>query len=178
MNNVMQAKAAAAATSGTRAAAKKAPELLREAVAAFDNLRAEAREQMQAATSPKMRNLLDKLDKGSPLSDEDKTLLRIWLVGDAAAYVTAENDYQGWLAELERLSAAVADKAAVDMTPQALMELSGLCEDALNLLPNIQKYIEQNDRLQRFEETLRNLGPQDYKFLYGVLKLKLDYSRD
>jgi|GEM_PF-4060289 len=178
MNNVMKAKADAAATGGARAAAKKSPELLREAVAAFDALRAEAREQMQAATAPKMRILLDKLDAGEPLGDEEKALLRVWLVGDAAAYVSTENDYQGWLSELERLSAAVGDKAAADMTPQRLMELSGLCEDALNLLPNIQKYIEQTDRIQRFEETLRNLGPQDYKFLYGVLKLKLDYSRD
>ena len=58
------------------------------------------REQIQSDTSTKIQQIIKKLRSDSDINDTDLTLVKLWLTGDAQAYLEMENDYNGWLSEL------------------------------------------------------------------------------
>ena len=143
----------------------------------FENIGAYFREYIQDETGREIKAVLRKLRDGSELADEDMELLRIWMVGDALHYVKLENNFDDWVDELKRLVGVILsykDKAA-DI--HSACELRGLLRDGSRVLADIFYYVQQKDRIERFEEASRMLGPQERTLLVRLLEQKIQ-SKD
>jgi hypothetical protein len=154
-------------------AAYPAADKFSEAGMALVKARNELREELQKMTSSAMQPIIAKLRKNQPLSAEEKELIRLWIVGDAAAFTKKESDFQAWLEEFRRLGQAIH---AVDRLPAALpdlLELHGNLEEAVRLAADIQFFLEEKERLARFEQAIQNLTAADAELLAGILQEKL-----
>ena len=101
--------------------------------AVLAQLKGKIREEMQAATAGDITKILKKLEAGQSLTPEEKDNVGLWVVGDAVGYTKMENDFQHWLTEFKRLGGALEAYEIQDKSPQMLMEMHGLLEDAVRL---------------------------------------------
>jgi hypothetical protein len=131
---------------------------------AFDQkireLEALAREAFQAKLKGDYRTIVDKLEQGQPLSGEDHELLKLLIVGEANYYLKYENDLQHWQAELKRLTEEIERLVSTGLNDvDSLLHVQALCRDARAVLPDIIFYLQEKDRLARFEKATQ--GPLD-----------------
>lgn len=131
------------------------------------------REELQQMTAAAMQPIIAKLHKNQPLGSEEKDLVRLWIVGDAAAFTKKESDFREWLAEFQRLGEAIRN---VDQMPTSLpemLDLHGNLEEAVRLAGDIQFFLEEKERVARFEQAVQNLSAADAELLAGILQEKL-----
>ncbi len=148
-------------------------EKLSQAGMALVKARSEIREAVQAATAKAMQPIIHKLKKNEPLSVEEKDLVRVWIVGDAAAFAKKENDCHAWLEELSRLGEAIGAVAQLPGSMAEMFDLHGNLEEAVRLAGDIQFFLEEKERLARFEQAIQNLTAADADLLAGILQEKL-----
>ncbi len=72
-----------------------------------DDLRSDLRESIQALTREQMWEIICNLRRDETLDRNDLSLIRLWMVGDADAYVAEENNFDEWLEEVERLGGEI-----------------------------------------------------------------------
>jgi hypothetical protein len=144
-----------------------------EAGVALVKARNAIREELQEMTAAAMKPIIAKLHKNQPLSSEEKDLVRLWIVGDAAGFTKKESDFQEWLGEFKRLGEAIQ---SVDQMPTSLpemLDLHGNLEEAVRLAADIQFFLEEKERVGRFEQAIQNLSASDAELLAGILQEKL-----
>jgi len=144
--------------------------------AALAQIKGKVREEMQAATAGDITKILKKLEAGQPLTPEEKDHVGLWVVGDAAGYTKMENDFQQWLAEFKRLGSALEGYEIQEKSPQMLVEMHGLLEDAVRVAADISNFLEKKERVERFAEAINNLTTDDAKLLADILKSMLTRS--
>ncbi len=132
-----------------------------------------AREDLQEATAREMRPIIKKLENNEPLTDAEKNLVRLWMVGDAEAYTRLEDDYREWLDEFRRLSRALKEAEGQQGSVPELLNAYGLLEDAVRVAADIQFYLEEKERVAKFEQAVKALDKADSKLLASILKEKL-----
>ena len=135
--------------------------------------RDEIREALQNATAKAMQPIIDKLKKNQPLSGEEKDLIRVWIVGDAEAYIKMENDFREWLEEFKRLGEVIGDRTTVPASLPEMLTLYGNLEDAVRLAADIQFFLEEKERIGRFQQAIQNLTASDAELLANILQEKL-----
>ncbi len=132
-----------------------------------------AREDLQAATAQEIRPIIKKLEKNEPLTDAEKNLVRLWMVGDAEAYTRLEDDYREWVDEFKRLSRALKEAEGQSGSVPELLNAYGLLEDAVRVAADLQFYLEEKERIGKFEQAIKALDRSDSKLLADILKEKL-----
>jgi hypothetical protein len=136
------------------------------------------REESQRKSSFDVKMLIDKLEAGEPLSPTDLATVRAWVVGDAESYTKMENNFQDWLAEYDRLEQAMADYANKDCSPDDLLKLEAILEDAVRTSYDIANFLEKQERVKKFDAALADqLDESERAVLVDVLRNKLDSSR-
>ena len=131
------------------------------------------REELQQMTAAAMQPIIAKLHQSQALSGEEKELVRLWIVGDAAAFTEKESDFREWLEEFKRLGEVIQ---AVDHMPTSrpeMQDLHGNLEEAVRLAADIQFFLEEKERVGRFEQAIQNLSAADADLLAGILQEKL-----
>ena len=128
------------------------------------------REELQASTAENLTSIIKKLEKQELLTPEERHLVGFWIVGDAEGYTKMEEDFNEWQEEFRRLSGLLETYAGQDPSPRALMEAHGVLEDAIRVAADISFFLEQKDRLERFNSAINNLTPDDAKFLVSMLQ--------
>ena len=131
------------------------------------------REELQKLTAAAMQPIIAKLHQNQPLGSAEKDLVRLWIVGDAASFTKKESDFREWLEEFRRLGEAIQ---AVDRMPTslpAMLDLHGNLEEAVRLAGDIQFFLEEKERVGRFEQAVQNLSAADAELLAGILQEKL-----
>ena len=131
------------------------------------------REQFQSDTSPQIETIIQKLESDVEIDDSDLVLIRLWVVGDAQAYVEMENDYKGWLSELNRLFSVIENKKSEESNLDNMYKLSGTVRDASRVIGDIIFFKRQQERLENFENASKNLNPENKVTLANILKRKL-----
>ena len=117
---------------------------------------AEAEARLCAKTLPQMREIADKIHREIPLLPDENELIRLWVIGEQETYVRTENDFQNWQTELERLRLNITVlKAKPEPNFYDLIKLRGSAQDALYLLGNIARYVQQQNNVKEFERGLR-----------------------
>ena len=131
------------------------------------------REQSQAETSQSISNIINKLKSDEDITDADLMLVRLWLVGDAAFYVQMENDYHGWLHELNRLFEVIEKLNGEELSLERMFKLSGTARDAIRVMGDIVFFKEQQERVNRFDNTSKDLNSENKLTVAKILKQKL-----
>ena len=133
-------------------------------------LKNRVREELQAATAEDVAKILKKLANRELLTPEERNLVELWIVGDAEGYTKMENNFGQWQEELRRLGGVLESYAGQASSPQTLVEVHGVLEDAIRLTADISYFLEKKERVERFQSAINNLTPEDAKFLAGMLK--------
>ncbi len=144
-----------------------------EAGMALVKARDRIREEVQEQTASSMKPIIHKLEKNQPLSPEEKDLIRSWIVGDAAAFTKKETDYREWLEEFRRLGEALRNQETLPTSLPDLMDVYGNLEEAVRLAGDIQFFLEEKERVARFEQAIQNLSASEAELLAGILHEKL-----
>lgn len=134
------------------------------------------RELQQSIWKPQVKKAIEHLETGRPLSREDVATIRAMVVNDAEFYLKHENNLADWLEELQRLIHEMSELAALP-GEEALSDLRGVTCDASRLLPQIRVYMEDKDRLARFEAALSHLDAPNRTLLSQILREKMMSAR-
>ena len=133
------------------------------------------RELQQSLWADEARATIRRLEKGEPLNETDQELIRTFLVSDAQAYLKHENNFNDWVRELERLIESL-EKRAHTVDRQSVADLRGLLKDAIRLVPDIRNYLDEQRRVEKFEQSLQTLDKDARKMLLRLLKDQLRTS--
>jgi hypothetical protein len=136
-------------------------------------LKAKVREEIQTMTSEDITKILKKLENAEPLTPPEKDLVGLWVVGDAEGYTKMEDDFGEWQEEFRRLSGVLETYESQAPSPQTLVEVHGVLEDAVRVTADISHFLEKKDRVERFHAAINNLTPDSAKFLVSMLKSML-----
>lgn len=139
----------------------------------FEELGAYFREYVQNETDHEIKVVIRKLRDGNLLTPEDIALIRLWIVDDADQYARLENNFDDWNDELKRLVGVIAGYKNAPANVQTASELRGILRDGARVMADIFFYLQQKDRVARFEEASKQLGPQERGLLIGLLEQKI-----
>ena len=73
----------------------------------------------------------------------------------------------------QRLVAAIGDYEGKPGSVQELVEVHGVLEDAIKVADALAHYLDDRERVSRFENAITQLNADDSKFIAGVLKSML-----
>lgn len=133
------------------------------------------REDAQSKTAKEIRNIIDKLKSSKPIADYEVSLIKAWIIGDAIAYTKMENNFQDWVDEYERLEHSLIEYENKDCSPEELFKLHGILEDASRVSYDIAYFLENQDRIKKFEKAVTgNLNEKGKEFLARTLLRKLE----
>jgi len=133
------------------------------------------REEFQRETSAQIKEIIRKLSGQEPISDQEMGLIKLWIVGDAEGYTEMENDFQDWLDEYERLRIVLDDYENKECTAEDLLKRHGILQDATRVNYDIANFLEQKDRIQKFESaTTGSLDKDGRNVLARILSDKLN----
>ncbi len=130
------------------------------------------RELQQARCADDARAAIRHLESNQALTDADRQTIRALVIGDAEQYIKQESNLNEWLTELQRLTDRMSDVAGSD-SQDAIDEMRGIVKDAVRLLPNIRSYMEEKDRLDRFNAAFATLDDDNRRLLVDILREKL-----
>lgn len=130
------------------------------------------RETQQAMWADEAKQAIKRLEKGSPLTEADKDVIRTFLVSDAEHYLAVENNYGDWINELKRL---VNDLQLRSRTADrhTIGEMRGVLKDAIRLVPDIRNYLEEQQRVEKFTTALQSLDQPSRDMLANLLRDQL-----
>lgn len=130
------------------------------------------REMQQSAWTNEAKGTIRRLEKGDALGNEDKALIRAFLISDAEGYLQQENNFADWKRELHRLVGELGKRANM-VTRDSIPELRGILKDAVRLVPDIRNYMDEKRRVEKFEQALKNLDKPSREMLCRVLREQL-----
>lgn len=134
----------------------------------------DVRQAIEQATAGAVAAIIGKLENNQSLTDTEKQTVRLWVVGDAEGYLKMENNFQDWLTEYRRLLDAIAAGEGKTGSIQELVEVHGVLEDAIKVADAIAHYLEDRERVTRFENAMSTLNAEDNQFIAGMLKSMLE----
>lgn len=130
------------------------------------------REMQQSAWTNEAKATIRRLEKGETLTNEDKSLIRAFLISDAEGYLQQENNFQDWKRELQRLVADMSKQANM-VKRDSIPQLRGTLKDAIRLVPDIRNYMDEKRRVEKFEQALKTLDRPSREMLCRVLREQL-----
>jgi hypothetical protein len=131
------------------------------------------RQAIEQATAGAVAAIIGKLENNQPLTDAEKQTVKLWVVGDAEGYVKMENNFQDWLQEYRRLLDDLAAWESKTGSVEELVEVHGVLEDAIKVTDAVAHYLEDRERVARFENAMTQMNAKDNKFIAGMLKSML-----
>jgi hypothetical protein len=139
------------------------------------NLSSSTREAYQVRLKGEYGYIVDKLEMGQSLTSEEYEVLEMLIVGEAKYYLKKEHDFENWIGDLNRLVSEIESLKRNDLVSnEYFMRLGALCADARILLPGIIFYLRERERVQRFEESTREINESTGKFLASIIKDMLE----
>ena len=130
------------------------------------------REVQQSLWADQAKTTIRKLEKGETLTAADQELIRTFIVSDAHGYLHEENNFNDWVRELERLVKTLSTKVnTVDRN--SIAGLRGVLKDAIRLVPDIRNYLDEQRRVEKCEQALKNPDPASQKLLLRLLQDQL-----
>ena len=105
------------------------------------------------------RPIVDKLREGTALTPDELKTLRALIVGDAEYYVKYDEEFDRSKGELTKIIAEIRQLQSSEPDTATLMHVAVLCREAMTLLAATEHYLEEKERVRRFEQATR--GPID-----------------
>jgi hypothetical protein len=133
----------------------------------------QVRQAIEQATAAAVAAIIPKLESNQPLTEAEKQTVKLWVVGDAEGYLKMENNFQDWQVEYRRLLDTIAAYEGKPGSVQELVEIHGLLEDAIKVADALAHYLDDKERVTRYDNALTHLNAEDNRFLAGILKSML-----
>jgi hypothetical protein len=130
------------------------------------------REVQQSQWANEAKATIRRLEKGEPLADPDRQLLRTFLISDAQRYLEHENNYNDWLCELQRITDELGRRVNT-IDRDSICHLRGILKDAVRLVPDIRNYLDEKRRVEKFEQALQSLDKASRDMLVRLLREQL-----
>ncbi|MFP4346124.1 MAG: hypothetical protein ACLFU8_15615 [Anaerolineales bacterium] len=145
-------------------------------VRALENM---ARETFQALVEQKYTDLVLKLESGDALTEEEKQVLELLIVGAAEYYLQEEEQVDEWREEIDRLLGEMKRlKSENLLTVDAILELQALCKAARRVLPDLVYYLTERRRVERFKDAMsRPLDPVAAQVLADTVRGMMSSSK-
>ncbi|MDA3790896.1 MAG: hypothetical protein PF503_20670 [Desulfobacula sp.] len=133
------------------------------------------REEVQLKTKGEIKKIIDKLQSETTMTNDEIALIKAWIIGDAIGYTKMENNFADWLAEYERLENELIGYENKECSPEELFKFHGVLEDANRVSYDIAYFLENQDRIKKFEAAVGSgLGERERNFLAKTLLGKLN----
>jgi hypothetical protein len=134
------------------------------------------RETFQDTFADSYSAIAAKLDRGEEINTLERKALEILFTGEAESYLKTENNFNDWLDELHRLIGELSRASDAGLeTISELMQVQALCRDARQLLPEVQYYLREAERVELFRETLAGeITPESGRMLARLVREMLD----
>ncbi len=139
----------------------------------FEELGKYLREYIQAETGTDIKLVINKLRSGRDLDDEEVDLIKLWIVGDAQYYTQLENNVKDWQNELKRLIEKINQYKETSADVETASYLRGLFRDGSRVITDIFYYLEQKDRIARFQDATWKTDMDDRAILINLLEKKI-----
>jgi hypothetical protein len=128
-----------------------------------------AKQSLQSHTG--YQPLVAKLQNGSPLTADELKTLRSAIVGDADYYLKYDDDFDRSKSDLTKILEQIRRLQSSPFDPETLMHLRVLCREAACALAPTVHYLEQKERVRKFEEHTRSPLDRDAgRVLAGIIK--------
>ncbi|MGA7792307.1 MAG: hypothetical protein WCA19_04660 [Candidatus Acidiferrales bacterium] len=115
--------------------------------------------------------LLSKLEQGASLTPDELNTLKLLLVGDADYYLKYDDDFDRSEGELKKILEEIRKLPSSELDVDALMHLRVLCREACSVARPTAFYLEQKERVGKFEEATRDgIDRESGKFLANIIK--------
>jgi len=117
------------------------------------------------------RAILKKLDGRQPLTPDELNTVKLRMVGDAEYYLKFDDDFDRSKSELKRILEEISKLQASDMDLEGMMHLEVLCREACSVAKPAAFYLEQKDRVRKFEDATRDgIDGETAKTLADILR--------
>ena len=113
--------------------------------------------------------LVRKLRDGTTLTPDEMQMLRTLIVGDADYYLKYDDDFDRSKSELLKIVDQIRQLQSSEPDTATLMHVAVLCREASTLLAATEHYLEQKERVRRFEQATR--GPIDREAGHTLARL-------
>ena len=130
------------------------------------------RETQQAMWGSEAKAVIKKLERGDALTDPEREVIRTFLVSDAEHYLAHENNFGDWQLELKRLVNDIARRANT-LDKHSIAALRGVIKDAVRLVPDIRNYLEERERVKKFDNALKGLDQPARDMLGQLMREQL-----
>ncbi len=130
------------------------------------------RETQQSMWATEAKATIKALEKGQPLSEIDKDVIRTFLVSDAERYLEHENNYGDWKRELTRLMNELVKRANM-VDRDSIGDMRGILKDAIRLVPDIRNYADERERVKKFGQAVDAVDDASRAILVRLLKEQL-----
>jgi hypothetical protein len=130
------------------------------------------REVQQGMWSDPAKTTIRNLERGEPLTPNDKELIETFLISDAEQYLKHENNYDDWKHELKRIMKEVKQRSRT-VDQNTIGDLRGILKDAVRLVPDIRNYLDERGRVEKCKSALDNLNEPARKQLVNLLREQL-----
>lgn len=134
------------------------------------------RETQQSMWASEAKAAIKTLERGGPLTPADSDVIRTFLVSDAESYLAHENNFVHWKRELQRLADDLVRRANM-VDRSTIGDLRGVLQDAVRLVPDIRNYLEERQRIKKFENGLTSLDDQSRKMLANLMREQLSSDK-
>ena len=140
-----------------------------------NEVEAYVREVQQAYWADKAKVTIKSLEKGEPLTQSDKEVIRTFLISDAQHYLQLENNFGDWKRELQRLMDDLVRRSNM-VDRDSVANIRGVLKDAIRLVPDIRNYLEERQRVSKFEQALNSLDDASRQMLVRLVREQLRSS--
>ena len=122
---------------------------------AADEALGDVREFVQAAQQQQMQTVITKLNQDQALTTDEAAVVEDFFVGDAEAYMKAENNVDEWKTELKRLHGVVRTLTqrfqANPNDIKMLHELGASLQDLSQTSISLMFFLQAKDRIDQFK---------------------------
>ena len=117
------------------------------------------------------RSILRKLDSGQALTPGELNTVKLRMVGDAEYYLRFDDDFDRSKGELKRILEEISKLQSSDLDLEGMMHLEVLCREACSVAKPTAFYLEQKDRVRKFEDATRDgIDSETAKTLADILR--------
>jgi hypothetical protein len=134
------------------------------------------REYIQDITKKEMALIVNKLRRGEALNKFETDYIRLWLVSDAESYIAEENDLDNWKNESKRLVEEIAKFQKPGLNFAEAAQLRALLLDLMRNTSDINFYLQQKERVEKFNESIKDIDAEERELLIGLLSSKMRSS--
>jgi hypothetical protein len=115
--------------------------------------------------------IVKKLELGDPLTPAEVETVKQFVVGDADYYLKFNDNFDRSKAELKRVLDEIRELMSKPMDLDDIMHLGVLCKEASSAAKPTAFYMEQKERVRRFEDATRGgINIESAKILAGILR--------